>query len=100
MPVAGEAHELRSVLDAAPQLPNGLEAGEQQQDLEALSFHLVSSKHKDFQVHVRRDAEFESKGVARVDIHHLAGRRITDVEVNELLEEVSQGRYRSSRRSG
>ena len=37
---------------------------------------------------MRRDAEFEPEGVARVDIHHLAGCRITDVEVNELLEEV------------
>ena len=65
------------VSQAAPQLSNGLEAGEQQQDLEALSFHLVSGTHKDFQVHVRRDAEFEPEGVARVDIHHLAGRRIS-----------------------
>ena len=37
---------------------------------------------------MRRDAEFEPEGVARVHIHHLAGRRITNVEVNELLEEV------------
>ena len=28
---------------------------------------------------MRRDAEFEPEGVARVDIHHIAGRRITNV---------------------